>query len=204
MEENTTQEADSKHDKIPPKYAGELRAVLEEYASKYQSDNTEDGLDSMLRVRGFARYANITLANSSAAQEALGYVKNINVGRYYILWLDLSVCKNHARAQKHIVDYVQAMRTAVSRLRQLVKQAGQSRSFRNWGISIVESIELTECPGLWRVVLDNRRNLTRERFVRMLADTDVYDGLTVAGTDNKHGGSEIEQEAELRRRGINV
>lgn len=185
----------------PPLYEGEIQKKMEQLANAFAGSFEEDGMQAMLRVRQFARYAGINLANSVASIEALEFIKAVPHGRYYIMWMDLSVMRSHTQAQRAINAYVQAMRTAIGRVRKNVKRTGSNRQLRKFGVTVREMLELPECPCLWRVVLDNRHNATQDRFAA-LVNTATFEAMTVSQTANPHGGSEIEQIAELKKRGI--
>jgi hypothetical protein len=157
----------------------------------------------MTRVEKFCRAVGITLADKSPTVEARRYVTLTVTQPYVIIWLDLSREPQMRRHQRMVHSYAQAMRTAISRMRAVVKASDTKRLVRKFGI-VVKSIEpITLCPGLYRVVLDARTNEERDKFLQYMT-AERWDALTLQTDASIDAPSAIEQKLAVKARGYEI
>lgn len=161
----------------------------------------EEILGEVGRVRGWALQNNIILAEQSAAAQANAYVLAIMNDPLYVMYMDLSAVQGEFYRKQAIVNYIQAMRTAISRMRKLVKQSGTQRRLRVFAVRLKSADQVADCPGLYRIEIDSRANDEVSR-AKALIDDALYDGLTAETERSRLMPSTAEQHAALRRRGV--
>jgi hypothetical protein len=144
---------------------------------------------------------NITLAEAVASHEAIKFVRGVAKSDYYVMYFDLSRISSHPARIEYINSYLQAMRTAVSRMRAAVKRTATHRRLREFGIKLHKIDYVSDCPGLWRIEIDARQRDGRSETLALLDDA-VYLALTDETERSLAMPSKFEQHMALRKRGI--
>jgi len=172
--------------------------------SQKQNETDEllgDLLGQSASVLIWATRHNITLAEAMASHEAVKFVRAVVKSDQYIMYFDLSRISSHPARVEYINSYLQAMRTAVSRMRAAVKRTGTHRRLREFGIRLHKIDYVSECPGLWRVEIDASQRDGRSETIALLDDA-VYLALTDETERSMAMPTKFEQHMALKRKGI--
>lgn len=143
----------------------------------------------------------ITLAEALASHEAIKFVRAVPKSDQYVMYFDLSRISSHPARVEYINSYLQAMRTAVSRMRAAVRKTGTHRRLREFGIKLRKIDYIPDCPGLWRVEIDASRRDGRSETMALIDDA-VYMALTDETERSLAMPSKFEQHMALKRKGI--
>jgi hypothetical protein len=178
---------------------------METGSDKPNTQDNDDMLVSLLgenvRVAVWASRNNIKLASDRASHEAVAFVRSTATTDFYVMYFDFSKVSNHPARLQAIQSYLQAMRTAVSRMRAAIRKSHTQRRLREFGIRLIKVDQVAECPGLWRVEIDSSRNEGRSE-VKALIDDAVFMALTSETERSMAMPTITEQKLALKRRGV--